>query len=138
MRHGLVLGLVAILAGLGAGAPGARAQGGAPSGLDYGLYFLSDPRDAEECAMRAEQGRLLVDAAVTNPAITCPDLTAWKLFLEAVGQEFWRRWPADPQVWPAEPLPLCEEGASGPDCCTPGSLANPGYDDPENPARHCP
>ena len=94
-------------------------------------------------------GKIAITPA-TNPAMTCPDRFAWKLFAESVTQEFWKNWAADQQTWPgcasgdstcgdyATPLPLCAPGNDPSKCCDPASKTNPGYDDTKNPAKVCP
>ena len=131
----LALATVSALAGLPAAA---IAASDSPTSIDYAMYFNSDIRDATACAMDVENGSIVIDPAITNPGVSCPDMSSWKLFVDAVSQEFWKNWAADEQTWPAEPLAMCTEGATGPDCCAPGSLENPGYDNAENPAISCP
>jgi hypothetical protein len=109
-----------------------------PTAIDYAMYFHADVRDAPACAMTVEDGAVTVAAGISNPAMSCPDMFSWKLFAEAVSGEFWANWAADQQTWPAEPLKMCETGTTGTDCCAPGNASNPGYDNAENPARHCP
>jgi hypothetical protein len=117
----------------------------------YPMYLNSKPQDAMSCSLSIQQGKIIVASPVTNPSMSCPDLFAWKLFAEAVQQEFWKHWAADQQTWPgvvcpngdpkcaaSNPLPICKTGESGPDCCLPGSKINPGYDDAHNPAKYCP
>ncbi len=111
----------------------------APTTVDYAMYFHSQVQDAEECFMTVVGDAVAFDQRVSNPAVTCPDAFSWKLFVEVIGDEFWLNWAADQYSWPEEPYPLCQADADDRSaCCTPGSLENPGYDDPENPARHCP
>jgi hypothetical protein len=106
--------------------------------ISFAMYFNSRPQDRAQCAMRVVDGRVAVDPGVSNPAMSCPDMFAWKLFGEAVREEFWKGWAADQFTWPAEPLPLCVPGSDPSRCCTPGSRSNPGYEDETNPAKHCP
>ncbi|UXI69769.1 hypothetical protein [Tahibacter amnicola] len=101
------------------------------------MYFNSKPKDAAACAMRVVDGKIVVDPAVSNPAMSCPDMAAWKLFADAVTQEFWNRWAADQQTWPNKPLPICTDKVTT-NCCNPSSNSNPGYTDKENPAVNCP
>ncbi|MEO8671747.1 MAG: hypothetical protein ABI411_10570 [Tahibacter sp.] len=101
------------------------------------MYFLSKPKDAAGCAMHVENGRVVIDGAVSNPGMSCPDMAAWKLFADAVSQEFWTKWAADQQTWPGAPLPICAGGKNA-NCCDPASSTNPGYTDKTNPATNCP
>src|SRR5215213_11544067 len=88
---------------------------GAPDSLKWVQYFLSRPQDAPGCAMGFQNGRLVVQPPVTNPALSCPDMFAWKLFAESVSAQFWRNWAADQETWPGNglsadpgrPMPLC-------------------------------
>ncbi len=107
--------------------------------IDYAMFFHSQVQDSAECDLAVVDGTLQFDERVTNPAISCPDAFSWKLLVEAINDEFWVNWAADQYAWPAEPLPLCQADAEDrSECCTASSLENPGYDDPEDPARHCP
>ncbi|MCW5842356.1 MAG: hypothetical protein KIT77_13995 [Caldilinea sp.] len=112
----------------------------APNAIDRVLYFNSAVQDHDACDLRLdEDGAFDFGDSVTNPAMTCPDAFAWRLFLEAIEQEFWLYWAADQLTWPAQPLPLCtDDTAAGTACCTPGSLENPGYDNADDPAVNCP
>lgn len=115
------------------------AAGDGPSTFDQFMYLRSQPLDADSCAMTVVEGRLAIDPTITNPAMTCPDMFAWKLFVESIQDEYWSNWSVDGYTFPSEPLPLCQADATDrSNCCTPGSLTNPGYDDPTNPATHCP
>jgi hypothetical protein len=119
---------------------------GAPDNLRFVEYFLSRPQDAPACTMQVVNGRLLVQSPITNPALTCPDMFAWKMFAETVTTEFWKSWATDQETWPGNglpndpglPLALCAKGQSGPTCCDPGAANNPGYDDPSYKAKSCP
>ncbi len=134
-RKFVALGTASALVGL----PGlALGQGTQPTAIDFAMYFNSDIRDAPTCAMSVKDGAIVIDPAITNPAVSCPDMFSWKLFLDSISQKFWVNWAADQQTWPAEPLAMCAEGQTGADCCAPGNLDNPGYDNAENPALHCP
>lgn len=101
------------------------------------MYFRSQIKDADECRLTAKDGQMVFDAAITSPAAQCPDAFAWKMFLDTIKAEFWKTWAYDQFTWPAEPLPLCADGQTE-DCCDPTRQTNPGYDDAENPAKHCP
>lgn len=114
-----------------------------PFPIDYALYFDSEVRDAQECAMTAHRGTIVISDSVTNPAVSCPDMFSWKLFAEIIQEGFWSNWASDTQTWPKEPLPLCPAGSTGADCCTPESDRNPGYgdattDDNYPNSLHCP
>ncbi|HEY0310979.1 MAG TPA: hypothetical protein VGC56_00640 [Allosphingosinicella sp.] len=129
------------------GAPSASAPGGStrpgspgtsqPGNVDYDMYFNSPVFDDPQCAMEAVDGRLRIDPALTNAAMSCPDMLAWKVFIETVRQNFITEWTSGDLMWPAEPLPLCPS-AQGQPCCMPGSSSNPGYSDSSDPGRHCP
>lgn len=105
--------------------------------LNYVAYLRSRPMDHQDCAMRVQNGRIVIDPMVTNPAMSCSDMFAWKLYAEVITQEFWKNWAPDQYTWPNQnPLPLCSTGVTP--CCTPGSLTNPGYANKDNPATQCP
>jgi hypothetical protein len=114
--------------------------------LKFAQYFLSKPQDAPGCAMEVVNGHIAIKSPTTNPAMTCPDMFAWKLFAESVTSEFWKGWAADQETWPGNgfandpgvPLPLCASGQSGSSCCDPDRATNPGYDDPSYKAKSCP
>ena len=121
----------------------------AGNNIRYVTYFLSKPQDAAQCSMKVVDGRIVVQQPTSNPAMSCPDMFSWKLFAEAVRDEFWKKWSADQQTWPGEscpdgdpkcqpPLPMCAPGRGGANCCDPDSKTNPGYNDPRNPAKFCP
>jgi hypothetical protein len=105
-----------------------------PSGLnqiDFAMYFLSDVRDAELCAQEFADGQWTTPEGLENPAMTCPDMFSWRLFMESVLDEWWSRWADETQNWPAEPYQLCSQGGTpGKSCCEPGN--------PDNPKGHCP
>ncbi|MGD9740610.1 MAG: hypothetical protein AB7O56_09255 [Bauldia sp.] len=110
-----------------------------PNGLDNSMYFYSDVRDADACrglTYDAATEAYVWPAGITNPAMTCPDAFGWTQFADAIRDAFWANWAFDTFMWPAEPLALCEPG--GTNCCDPTSNTNPGYDNPGNPALHCP
>lgn len=116
-----------------------------PSVIDSALFRSAEFKDAELCskvAVKTVQGRpeIIFPKAITNPAATCPDAYSWKVFLEAIRDEFWRNWAYDSYSWPAEPYRMC---ATGEDplqnsCCSPDTKSNPGYEESENPGTHCP
>jgi hypothetical protein len=114
--------------------------------LKYVQYLLSRPQDTPGCAIKVESGHLVVQSPTTNPAMSCPDMFAWKLFAESVTREFWKGWSSDQETWPGNgfannpglPLPLCAKGKPGPDCCDPDAVTNPGYDDAAYKAKFCP
>jgi hypothetical protein len=123
-------------------APGLRTQAQAPSAaatpvpcsdtspgqINSTMYFQSKPQDAAQCGMSVAGGKIVTAAAVTNPAMTCPDMSSWKLFAEIVSQEFWKGWAADEETWPSTPLPLCgTPGSDTKNCCSPDGKNNPGY-----------
>lgn len=88
--------------------------------------------------MSVPDGKIVIDATVVNPSMSCPDMFSWKLFVDVVPQEWWANWATDEETWPGKPYKLCADGKPGPDCCLPGASNNPGYDDPDNRALHCP
>ncbi len=123
----------------------------AGNNIRYVSYFLSKPQDAASCSMKVVDGRIVVQAPATNPAMTCADMFSWKLLAEAVKDEFWKKWAADQETWPGvgcpngdpkcqatAPLPMCAKGQGGASCCDPNSSTNPGYDDTRYPAKFCP
>lgn len=102
-----------------------------PNQIDYTMYFLADVRDAEECAQSFTDGRWTTPDGLVNPAISCPDMFSWRLYIDSVRDEFWSRWADETQNWPPEPYPLCSSGGTlRKTCCEPG--------DPDNPEGHCP
>ena len=111
-----------------------------PNSVGYAVYFDSDVRDADECSMSVENGEIVIDSKVTNPALNCPDMFSWKLFVDVVRDQWWSNWASDTQTWPAEPYELCKPGAQPSTCCQPGAATNPGYGDvttkPDYPT-HC-
>lgn len=114
--------------------------------LKYVQYLLSKPQDSPGCSMKVVNGRLVIQEPTTNPALSCPDMFAWKLFSESVTAEFWKGWAADQETWPGNgfandpglPLPLCAKGKPNSACCNPDGAVNPGYDDPAYKAKACP
>jgi hypothetical protein len=144
------LGALAVLALIGT-SPVSRAADictttNTTDNLKYVQYFLSRVQDVPGCAMRVVDGHVVVEGSITNPAMSCPDMFAWKLFSEAVAAQFWRNWAADQETWPGNgvagdsgiPYPLCGPSQPAGACCNPGSANNPGYDDPVYKAKHCP
>lgn len=119
---------------------------GTRDNLQYVQYFFSRIQDVPGCAMQVENGRIVIGPNVTNPALSCPDMFAWKLFAEAIKGEFWKNWAADQEMWPGNglandpgrPYPLCRPGQPAATCCNPDAAANPGYDDATYKAKHCP
>ncbi|MHA6892086.1 hypothetical protein [Ralstonia pseudosolanacearum] len=110
--------------------PTANAQAKKPSGIDYSMYYLADVRDNEHCKMEVDKnGKWSVDQRISNPAMTCPDMTSWRLFATVVHDRFWSDWADELQNWPGKPWPLCSD-KTGTNCCTPHSAKN----DP----LHCP
>jgi hypothetical protein len=89
--------------------------------IRYFEYFLAAQKDRSECNMRVENGKIVFAAPVTNGAMTCPDAFSWKLFAEAIGQEFWKNWASDDQTWPAAPYSPCN-GSVSDSCCDLTSL----------------
>lgn len=101
--------------------------------IDYAMYFMSEVRDAAGCAMTAgANGAIQIAAGITNPALTCPDMFAWKLFAQVVREQFWVAWAEEQQNWPPQPYALCAAGQDpgAVHCCRPGAS--------NNDAAHCP
>lgn len=109
-----------------------------PTPVDFAAYFDSEVHDADECAMSIKDKKVVIDKLVVNPSMSCPDMFSWKLFVDALRQSWWTNWAEDNQTWPEKPFALCEGGKTGPNCCTSGNADNPGYNEPNNPALHCP
>lgn len=113
--------------------------GGSGDSLKFVGWLASKPRDHASCAMRVENGKIVIDAAVGSPAASCPDMLSWRVFADVVSQEFWKSWAADEYTWPnVQPYPLCGSGVAASKCCNPASASNPGWDDASNPAKFCP
>lgn len=129
------------LAAVVAATPGALAADAAkakPSdAISPAMYFHSQIRDAADCALTAQNGTITFGPTITSPAAQCPDAFAWSMFLRTIKAEFWTRWAYDQFTWPESPLPLCQAGETT-NCCDPTAATNPGYDDADNPAAHCP
>jgi hypothetical protein len=146
MRRTLITGVICLAAMPAVYAADICTTSGAPDSLKWVQYFISRPQDAPGCAMRVDNGRLVAQPPITNPALSCPDMFAWKLFADSVKAEFWRNWAADQETWPGNgleadpgrPLPLCSTGQGAQNCCNPDASANPGYDDPTYKAKYCP
>jgi hypothetical protein len=81
--------------------------------------------------MTFKDGKLVIGDAVTNPSVTCPDMFAWKLFIDITRQKWWTMWASDPETWPPEPYRMCSTGEADADCCRPGATNNPD-------SLHCP
>lgn len=114
-----------------------------PSSIDFATYFDADVRDAAECSMSAASGKISIGPKVTNPAMSCPDMLSWKLFVEVTQQKWWNNWASDTQTWPKLPFKMCPNVATGADCCQPAAANNPGYGDTTTDANypnslHCP
>jgi hypothetical protein len=100
--------------------------------IDYAMYFMSPVNDAQECEMSVVEGQIMISPLVSNPAMTCPDMFAWKLATDVIRGRFWSDWPDETQNWPPEPYRLCAaaEEPSKVHCCEPGNDAND--------TSHCP
>lgn len=109
------------------------------SQIDRAMFFDSKPNDVAACDMWvADDGSFQFPKEISSPAATCPDAMSWKGFIEAIQAEFWKSWASERQMFPAEPLAMCDaKGANPKACCDPASLTNPGYDG-EHPGIHCP
>lgn len=128
---------VGVAACLLAAAGQATAKTGACDGPNHildALYRDSKPQDAAGCAMVVEgdapNKTIRIVGPTSNPAMTCPDMVAWKLFAESIQASFWKNWASDQQTWPNSPLALCKLGAAADgSCCVPDAASsNPGYD----------
>jgi hypothetical protein len=116
------------------------AVSAAPTAIDNAMFFHSDVRDDDACrgvTYDPDTQSYVWPDTITNPAVTCPDAFGWTQFTDAIRYGFWTNWAFDSYVWPEEPLPLCGEGGTG-NCCDPNATVNPGYDNTDNPALHCP
>lgn len=110
---------------------GFAEDGRSANQIDYASYFSADIRDAEECSMTYEKGEFVFPKQVSNPALTCPDMFSWKLYMKVIQDQFWSHWADETQNWPAAPYRLCVNGGKpGKDCCVPGAS--------NNPQDHCP
>ncbi len=103
-----------------------------PNQVDYAMYYLADVRDdTERCSQHVVDGSWVTGGTVVNPAMTCPDMFAWRLYINAIRDQWWSRWADERQNWPAKPYPLCVDGGTpGVSCCMPGAS--------NNPKGHCP
>ena len=110
---------------------GAANEDWKPNRVDYAMYYLSEVKDAPNCSMTVQDGKVVIGDGITNPAMTCPDMFSWKLFAEVIQDEFWWRWAGEKDNWPPQPYRLCRSHET-PDqgCCKPG--------DPGNHPHHCP
>lgn len=132
----IAFAFAALVASSGAAADGTCSP--SSNNIQGVMYFNSKPKDAAACSIAVRNGRVVFDDVVSNPGVSCPDAFAWKLFAEAVTQEFWTRWASDQQTWPTTaPLPLCRNGPAA-NCCAFDAANNPGYDDKNNPSTKCP
>src|SRR5262249_7766655 len=98
MRRGFLTAACVVALSTAVDAADICQTAGAPDSLRWVQYFLSRPQNAPGCAMRLENGRLVAQAPVTSPALSCPDMFAWKLFAEAVAGQFWLNWAADQEM----------------------------------------
>ena len=73
-----------------------------PNPVDYAMYFLGDVRDFESCDQQFVDGRWVTPDNVSNPAMTCPDMFSWRLYINVVRDQFWSRWADEQQNWPLE------------------------------------
>lgn len=102
-----------------------------PNQIDYAMYFLSAVHDAQLCSQSYADGHWTTPEGLVDPAMTCPDMFSWRLYLDAIRDEWWSRWADETQNWPSEPYLLCSQGGTpGESCCEPGN--------PDNPKGHCP
>jgi hypothetical protein len=103
-----------------------------PSQINFSMLFTADVRDSPECDVHVDGRRITYGANVTNPAMTCPDAFAWRLFVASVRQGFWQNWSTNRQVWPSDPWPRCKAGETPGQCCPALAISNQAW--PE----HCP
>lgn len=107
-----------------------------PNDIEYVTYWYADVRDAASCAMDVRKGKLVTTEDVSNPAMTCPDMSSWKLFTEVVRDSFWT-WASDDQTWPRAPYPLCRTKDEK-DCCDPDKPGVEGGPCPYFPGKFAP
>lgn len=103
-----------------------------PNHIDFATWFQSDIRDTPECELTYRDGRYDFGPNVTNPALSCPDSFAWKLFTHVVRAGFWENWSSDKQTWPSDPWPRCGNGNTATNCCAALESSN------ESQPVHCP
>ena len=132
-----ILRRLGIAACLLAAAGQATAKTGECDGSNHildALYRDSKPQDAAGCAMivegEAPNKKIRIVGPTSNPAMTCPDMVAWKLLAETIQASFWTNWASDQQTWPKAPKALCKPAAvADGSCCMPDAASNnPGYD----------
>ncbi|MCV0424738.1 MAG: hypothetical protein K5905_04655 [Roseibium sp.] len=111
---------------------GAALAGNQPNHIDFAMWFQSGIRDTPECDLTYQDDRYDFGPEVTNPAMSCPDSFAWKLFTQVVRERFWENWTSDRQAWPSDPWPRCLPGGATENCCS--SLEGSNDSLPE----HCP
>lgn len=114
--------------------PAAAAESGTrvPDAIDFSMFFMADVRDSPECRVHASGRDVVFGDNVTNPAMTCPDAFAWKVFVETVASGFWENWSTNRQTWPSDPWPRCKPGEAAASCCPAVDISNTAW--PE----HCP
>jgi hypothetical protein len=127
-----IAALVAFLGTLLAGPAWAGAPVHTPNALDFSMFFLADVRDSPECRVHLAQGKFAFGEDITNPAQSCPDAFAWKLFAESVTEGFWENWSTNRQTWPSDPWPRCAPGESPGKCCPAVEISNTEW------PQHCP
>jgi hypothetical protein len=95
------------------------------------MFFEADVRDTPECAPKVVNGNVGFGETITNPAMSCPDAFAWKLFSEITVSGWWENWSTDRQTFPSDPWPRCAPGETV-NCCRSLEISNEVW--PE----HCP
>ena len=116
---------VASLAGAELAGEEAESAKWIPNRVDYAMYYLSEVKDSPDCSMTARDGHLAFGEGITNPSMTCPDMFAWKLFVDVIRDEFWSRWAGEKDNWPEKPFRMCRAGeVPTKECCKPGASTN--------------
>lgn len=128
----ILVGLALGMAVTGPAGAASKTTPHLPDPLDYSMSFLSDIRDTTECDLRLVNGRYDFGPDITNPAASCPDSFAWKLFVDIVQAGFWENWSTDRQTWPSDPWPRRQEGSPKKNCCPSLVISNEVW------PKHCP
>lgn len=103
----------------------------APDQIGYSMFFEADVRNTPECDVKIAGDKIVFGEDVSNPAMSCPDAFAWKLFVESVREGFWENWSTDRQTFPDDPWPRCVPGQSE-KCCPAVANSNEVW------PNHCP
>jgi hypothetical protein len=134
--YSVLTGFISSLLVLAAWLPTAAAQDSSgkpfvPNAVDFSMFFDADIRNTPECDVSVIEGAINFGASVTNPAMSCPDAFAWKLFAEIVQQGFWENYSTDRQTFPSDPWPRCTAGETE-NCCPSVVTSNDVW------PQHCP